>query len=85
MSKVLHCRNIVPGCDYVARGETREEVFTRESEHVRLKHQLREVPPDILEMICGVIFDEDRYSPEYNRRDGEAGPAWWPAARRWEC
>ncbi len=85
MSKMLRCSDIVPGCNYVARGDTREEVFTRASEHVRLKHQLREVPPEILAMICGVIFDEDSQALDSHSQDGDVGPAWWPAAERRDC
>jgi predicted small metal-binding protein len=83
MPKVLHCSDVVPGCNYVARGETSEEVFIRAAEHVQLKHQLREVSPEVEAVIQGVIFDEDPNRPDSNLRDGATGPAWWPAAQQW--
>lgn len=83
MAKILRCNDVVPGCEYVARGETNEEVFTRAAEHVRLKHRIREVSPEVEAVIHGVIFDEDPERPGSNLRDGAAGPAWWPAAREW--
>lgn len=85
MAKVLCCSDVFPGCDcdYVTRGETVEEVFTRAAEHVRLKHKVREVSPEVLGVIHGVIFDEDANLPDSNLRDGAAGRPWWPAARQW--
>ncbi|HEU5410825.1 MAG TPA: DUF1059 domain-containing protein [Candidatus Acidoferrales bacterium] len=83
MAKVLRCSDIVPGCNYVTRGQTSEEVFTRAAEHVRLKHKVREVSPEVTAVIHGVIFDEDSSHPDSNLRDGAAGQAWWPAAQHW--
>ncbi|HXT85424.1 MAG TPA: DUF1059 domain-containing protein [Verrucomicrobiae bacterium] len=83
MAKMLRCSNVIPGCDYVARGETKEEVFTRAAEHVRLKHKARTTSPEVLAMIDAVIFDEDASLAESNLRDGATGRAWWPAAREW--
>lgn len=83
MAKVLRCSDVVPGCSYVARGETCEEVFIRAEEHVRMKHQLREVSLEVEAVIQGVIFDEDPSRPDSNLRDGATGRAWWPAAQHW--
>jgi predicted small metal-binding protein len=83
MAKVLRCSEVVPGCSYVARGETHEEVFTRASEHVRLKHNLHGMSPEVIAVIHGVIFDEDEHDPQSNLRDGATGKPWWPAAREW--
>jgi len=83
MAKVLRCSDVVPGCYYVARGETCQEVFIRASEHVQLKHQVRDVSAEVVAVIHGVIFDEDPTRPDSNLRDGATGPVWWPAAQQW--
>lgn len=85
MAKILRCSDVIPGCNFVVRGETREEVFNRTSEHVRLKHNFRGVSPEVFAMIHGVIFDEDPdpHDPNCNLHDGVVGQAWWPAAREW--
>ena len=83
MAKILRCSDVVPGCDYVARGETYEEVFTRAFEHVKLKHKLRDRWPEAVAVIHGVIFDDDPERPDSNLRDGATGRAWWPAAQEW--
>ena len=84
MAKMLRCSDVVPGCNYVARGDTKEEVFVRAAEHVRLKHKIREVSPEVEAVIHGVIFDEDASRPGSNLRDGATGPAWWSAGRDWQ-
>jgi predicted small metal-binding protein len=81
MAKMLRCSDVVPGCSYVARGETREEVFNRAADHVRLQHNVRGMSPEVIAVIHGVIFDEDSNDPQSNLHDGATGKPWWPAAR----
>ena len=87
MAKTLRCSDIIPGCTFVAKGQTREEVFLRASEHVRLAHKIRGISPEVIAVIHGVIFDDDpaRDSRSKNNTpdsdvDGAAGNPWWPAA-----
>lgn len=82
MAKILRCSDVIPGCSYVARGETCEEVFVRASEHVRLKHKMRGASPEVMAVLHGVIFDEaGELDPNSNLHDGAIGQPWWPAAK----
>jgi len=86
MAKILRCSDVIPGCSFIARGETRDEVFNRASEHVRMKHDFRGASPEVIAVIHGVIFDEDpEHDPHGNLHDGATGPAWWPAATERPC
>jgi predicted small metal-binding protein len=58
MSSILRCSDVIPGCTFVAKGETREEALARASEHVRLKHKFRGVSPEVIAIIYGAISDE---------------------------
>jgi predicted small metal-binding protein len=58
MSTILRCSDVVPGCTFIARGETREEVLARASEHVRLKHKFRGVSPEVIAIIYGAVSDD---------------------------
>lgn len=80
MAKILRCSDVIPGCTFVAKGQTREEVFLRASEHVRLTHKFRGISPEVIAVIHGVIFDDDpARKTEDNAADEAAGAAWWPA------
>ncbi|MGH7564390.1 MAG: DUF1059 domain-containing protein [Gemmatimonadota bacterium] len=43
MAKELRCGDIMPGCDYVAQGETEQEIMAHAAEHAREKHGLNEI------------------------------------------
>jgi predicted small metal-binding protein len=58
MTKSLRCTDLIPGCDFVARGETEDEVVARAVEHVRTRHHLRAITPEILEQVRVVVRDE---------------------------
>jgi predicted small metal-binding protein len=57
MATILRCSEVIPGCTFVARGETREEALARASEHLRLKHKFRGVSPEVIAIIHGVVSD----------------------------
>ncbi|MFZ0212905.1 MAG: DUF1059 domain-containing protein [Candidatus Acidiferrales bacterium] len=58
MPKTLRCTDVIPGCDFVARGETDEEVIARAAEHVRAKHHLRAITPEIFKQIRASVYEE---------------------------
>ncbi len=41
MTKVLHCSDLMHGCDYVAKADTEEELMQKAAQHAREKHGCR--------------------------------------------
>lgn len=59
MAKVLSCKDVgVPDCDFVARGESVEEVMRQAGQHGREKHGLTNIPPEMLQKARTLIHDE---------------------------
>jgi len=58
MSKVLSCRDAGVDCDFVARGETEEDILSQTVEHAREAHGMSEIPPDLLAKVRSLIRDE---------------------------
>jgi predicted small metal-binding protein len=58
MSKVLHCADVVGSCDFVARGESEQEILTQAAEHARSAHNITEITPDVAEKVKAAIRDE---------------------------
>jgi predicted small metal-binding protein len=58
MSKTLRCTDVIPGCDFIARGESEDEVVARAVEHVRTRHHLRAITPQILAQVRGAVRHE---------------------------
>jgi predicted small metal-binding protein len=58
MSKVLRCGELVPGCDYVARGESETEILQQAAEHARTVHNVNEVTPESAQKVRSAIHDE---------------------------
>jgi len=58
MSKVLECAKVDPssGCQFVARGETVEEVLRKAGEHAK-EHGIHEVTPEFVDKIKENIYD----------------------------
>lgn len=59
MRKSLHCSEVVPGCDFVARGININEVIIRAMRHAWTKHHLRELTPELLRRLLGAIRDDE--------------------------
>ena len=49
MPKVISCKDAGVDCDFVARGETEEELFRNALEHGRTFHGMKEIPKDLQE------------------------------------
>ena len=58
MTKVLHCNDLMHGCDYVAKADTEEELMQKAAQHARDKHGLQTVSPEIAQKIKSKIRDE---------------------------
>lgn len=58
MAKSLHCSDVIPGCTYVVRGATEEEVMRQAAEHARIEHNIRRITPEITAMVRAAIRDE---------------------------
>jgi len=52
MSLILECGKVDPasGCQYVARGETVEEILEKVGKHAK-DHGIREVTPELMEKV----------------------------------
>lgn len=57
--KVINCRDVGVDCDFVARGETVDEVLRQCGEHARSAHGYEDVPPELLENVKAAIREED--------------------------
>ncbi len=58
MVKVLSCRDMGADCDFLARGETEEELFKNAGEHGAAVHGMTSLPPEAIEMAKSLIREE---------------------------
>jgi predicted small metal-binding protein len=58
MAKTMSCRDVGSDCDFVARGETEEELMGQVAAHAREQHGIDEVPPEMAEKVRAAIRDE---------------------------
>jgi predicted small metal-binding protein len=58
MSKIVSCREVGVDCDFVAKGETEQEVLQQCAEHAHKEHGMTELPADLAEKVRGAIRDE---------------------------
>ena len=58
MAKIVSCREVGVDCDFVARGETVEDVLEQCGEHGRKEHSMNELPADLADKVRGAIRDE---------------------------
>jgi predicted small metal-binding protein len=58
MAKVLRCADLMTGCDFVARGESEQDVLQQAAEHALLNHNMSEVTPEIVAKVKSAIQDE---------------------------
>jgi predicted small metal-binding protein len=58
MPKVIRGRDADVDCDFVARGETEEELFRNTLEHGRKFHGMKEIPKDLQEKTRKLIREE---------------------------
>jgi predicted small metal-binding protein len=58
MSKFVSCRNVGVDCDFVARGESEQEILQQCAEHARSAHGMNELTPELAEKVRSGIRDE---------------------------
>ena len=58
MAKTMRCADVVGSCDFVARGDTEQEILKQASEHARSAHGINEITPEVAEKVRGAIRDE---------------------------
>jgi predicted small metal-binding protein len=54
----MKCGDVVPGCEYVARGQNEDEVLARAAEHAKKDHGMGSIPEDVLKKVKSAIHDE---------------------------
>lgn len=55
MAMEIHCRDMGADCDFVARGETIEEVLVAGSEHGKAVHNIEKLTPEMMERAQQVV------------------------------
>jgi predicted small metal-binding protein len=60
MAKVLKCSDLMPGCDFEARGNSEDEVLNAAAEHAKTAHNLTEITPELQSKVRSAIHDEER-------------------------
>ena len=58
MAKTVSCRDVGMDCDFVARGETEQDVLQQCAEHARTDHNMNEIPPEVVEKVRASIRDQ---------------------------
>ena len=58
MAKVLRCADVVGSCDFVARGDSEQEILQQASEHARSAHDVNEITPEMADKVRAAIRDE---------------------------
>jgi predicted small metal-binding protein len=58
MAKTLSCRDAGVDCDFVARGNTEEEIFRQCAKHGKEAHGMNEIPEDLRVKMRGLIREE---------------------------
>jgi predicted small metal-binding protein len=58
MAKTVSCRDVGMDCDFVAKGETEQDILQQCAEHARKDHGMTEIPPEVAEKLRGSIRDE---------------------------
>jgi predicted small metal-binding protein len=55
--KELHCKDAGVDCDFVARGETEDELFQKAAEHGRTAHQMESISDELKSKMKLMIRD----------------------------
>ena len=56
--KSVNCRDVGVDCDFVARGETEDDVLRQCGEHARSAHGFADIPPELVDQVRAAIRDE---------------------------
>jgi predicted small metal-binding protein len=56
--KALHCDDLMKGCDFVARGDTEDEVMQKAAAHAKNDHGMQSISPEMVQKVKAAIRDE---------------------------
>ena len=57
MSKVMKCREVGLDCDFVAHGDTEEQVMTKVAAHAQKDHGMEHIPEEVAAKVKAAIHD----------------------------
>lgn len=57
MRRILECRLVVPGCNFVVHGESDEDVMMKEEEHARRVHEIEHMSGPLKARIRSAIAE----------------------------
>lgn len=58
MAKILRCRDVGLDCDFVARGESEEDVWEQAALHAHVAHEMVSIPDEIVAKALSVLADD---------------------------
>jgi predicted small metal-binding protein len=58
MAKTVSCRDVGMDCDFVARGNSEEEILSQCADHARVEHNMNEIPADVRDKLLAAVRDE---------------------------
>ena len=58
MVYMLHCDDVMPGCDEVIEGQDESEVMAKAVEHARIDHGIDNIPPEVGRKAQAAIRDK---------------------------
>ena len=63
MAKTLRCKHIGPdaNCQFVAQGDTTEEILQQVAEHAMSVHAMKDVSPELVQAALANIQDENEH------------------------
>ena len=57
MSKVMKCREVGMDCDFVAHGESEDQIMALAAEHARKDHGMESIPEEVAAKVKAAIHD----------------------------
>lgn len=57
MAKSIKCLDVGVDCAFEARAETEAELMKKIAEHARTKHNITEIPPELVQKVKAAIRD----------------------------
>lgn len=57
MTKTLKCGDLMPGCDFVAQGESEEDILRQAAAHAKEAHGIDEVTDELVAQVRAKISD----------------------------
>ncbi len=55
MAKELRCGDVMPGCGFVVKAETEQELMQKAVAHAKQAHQLTEITPEVAQKVQRAI------------------------------